>query len=100
MGTAVVFGQQPSGLMCASRGASKHLPTRTLGSLDMDAARISLAFAPASALLALFGHPGVGLLDVQGVDPILGGFVVFTSGTITLMISIWPPTLVRTFSAT
>ena len=28
------------------------------------------------SLGALFGHPGVGLLDVQGVDPILGGFVV------------------------
>src|SRR6478609_5022592 len=76
VGTAVVFGQQPSGLMCASRAASKHLPTRTLGSLDTDAARISLAFASASAVLARCSATRVFLLDVHGVHPILGGFVV------------------------
>ena len=76
VGTAVVFGQQPSGLMCASRAASRHLLTRTFGSSDTEAARISLARASASAVSTLFGHPGIGLLDVQRVDTRLGGFVV------------------------
>ena len=37
-----LFGQQPSGLIPASRAASRHLLTSTFGSLDTDAARISL----------------------------------------------------------
>jgi hypothetical protein len=48
----VVFGQQPSGLMCASRAAYRQLLTRTLGSLVTDAARISLALASAAAVSA------------------------------------------------
>jgi hypothetical protein len=45
VGTAVVFGQHPSGLIPASRAASRHLLTSTFGSFDTDAARISLARA-------------------------------------------------------
>src|SRR5215203_6125225 len=51
VGTTLVFGQQPSGLMPASRAASRHLLTKTFGSLDTDPARISLARASASAVL-------------------------------------------------
>jgi hypothetical protein len=67
VGTAVVFGQQPSGLIPAARAASRHVLTNTFGSLDTDAARISRVgprLGP-GGLGTLFGDPGVGFLHVQ-----------------------------------
>ena len=100
VGAAVMFGQQPSGLMRASRAASRHLLTRTSGHCTPTRPgsrwpwprprRSSRAVRPRVSAFSTF-------------SALIRSWVAWsqlTYGTITLMISNCPPTLVRNFSAT